>query len=418
MYEDKNESDCTSSILAGLSLLSQGTDNFNSSDELIPLYLEALRKILSIRFISFVEKKENDLKVVSQIGDSSAVVNLFDKKSSENIYEWVINHGKYASLSLAQGDKFIFIPVIDLQSLSKIVYGMVVINLENSSFEIDPEIGMAIEICTRLACMSFSRIVDNCRMKKTLDTENKIEVESKILNKIQKSLSGNMNHGKFMFSVLERENALFDGSVWWIGELSSDIVLVLFAQIQSKGLPSSMLSGYLLGEMNLLKNNSEIALHPARVLDFLNKQFNSIFVSTGITLSAWYGVFNLEARKVRFGNANHPSPFLIGHEQQVSALSNYEKGQALGINTDNIYMEHDLFLSQGSKLIICTEELLEEVAKVGNRYDPTWFPQILETIGSLSVTDMKKSLDDILSENMNGTAEKSSRLALLLELNH
>lgn len=414
--KDKNESDFIPSMLSGLSLLSQVAGEIHSRSELVALYLEALKKILPVRFISFVEKKDNDLKVICQLGDSNAVINLFNKKSSENIYEWVVNQDKYVLLSLAQGEKFVFIPVIDVKNTSKKVYGMVVINLEDPSCEINAETSAAIEVCNRIAGLFLSRIVDEAYAAEYSDVKKQIENESNTLGKIQKSLSGNMSQGRFMFSVLEKESMSFDGNVWWIGDLSSDIVLVLFAQIKSEGLPSAMLGGYLLGEMNLLKNNAEIALHPARVLEFLNRQLNPVFVSTGITFNVWYGVFNLEARKVRFGNANHPDPFLIGPEQQVSNLSAYEKGQALGINTDNSYTEHDLFLSQGSKLVICTEELLEQIAKAGSRYDPTWFPQVLETIGSLSLNDMKRSLDNILSENMNGTAEKSSRLALLLEL--
>ena len=41
---------------------------------------------------------------------------------------------------------------------------------------------------------------------------------------------------------------------------------------------------------------------------------------------------------------------------------------------------------------------------------------MLETVGSLSLSEMKNSLESILSENSNGTANNASRLALLLEI--
>jgi len=168
--------------------------------------------------------------------------------------------------------------------------------------------------------------------------------------------------------------------------------------------------------MNSLKTKAEISLQPKEVLKYLNQQFNPVFKSTGITFNAWYGVFNIGARKVRFANANHPDPFLIGPEQQVSNLISKEKSKALGINLDSDFVETESHISSGSRLIICTNDLLEQAAKIGDRYDPSWLPQVLETLGSLSLSEMRNSLDSILSENVSGTASKSSRLALLLEL--
>ena len=170
--------------------------------------------------------------------------------------------------------------------------------------------------------------------------------------------------------------------------------------------------------MNSLKTRAEISLKPKEVLNYLNTSLNSIFKDTSISINAWYGVINISARKITFSNANHPPPYLIGPEQQVSNLitGDDKKCLPLGVNINSVFTESSSFIPYGSRLVICTQSLIDQAASVGNHYDTTWFPQVLETLGTLSLTEMKNSLDNILTGNKNGTAQKCSRLALLLEI--
>jgi len=248
--------------------------------------------------------------------------------------------------------------------------------------------------------------------------QSQIKSELKLANNIQKSMSKNLEAKKMLFSILEDEDALFNGNLWWLQDLNPDMILVLMAKVITSGVPAAMVSGYVLGEMNGLKNKAEISLRPSEVLRHLNWGLNDIFKNTGVTVNAWYGVFNAGARKVCFSNANHPDPFLIGPEQQVSNLiiEGNKKGESLGVNLNSVYRETSSFIPVGSRLVICTQNLLEQAAKVGERYDQTWFPQILETLGTLSLSEMRTTLENILSENKNGTSVKPSRLALLLEM--
>jgi len=180
----------------------------------------------------------------------------------------------------------------------------------------------------------------------------------------------------------------------------------------------SLLTGYILGEMSSIKSNTGILLKPQEVLRYLNQSLNSSFKSTGVTVDAWYGIFNAGAKKVRFANANHPDPYLIGIEQQVVFMSVEadKKGSSLGININSEYKDSSMNIPAGSKLVICSKDLLEHAGRIGERFDPLWLPQVLETIGNLPLSEMKRSLEGILSESPNGTGLKPSRLALLLEI--
>ena len=413
-----NETNNLSEIMVFISKI----EKLKSKKEIASALLSYLSSLFEARFSSFVEKEENNLKILCQLGDidsSQRIQNIFNKEMSLKLYDWVLSQKQLASLKLADKEHFIFLPLIDYDLDKLTEHGMLVFHLPGGEFQFNKESSSVLNILSKLASFSVSKFAKNVDSEKYLCLKEQINTELKLTSKLHRSLSGSETSKKISFSVLEDQEANFNGNLWWIGDLDNDINLVLIAHVEScQGLPSAMLSGYLLGVMNSLKSKAEISLNPKEVLNYLNKQLVSVFKNTAVTVNAWYGVFNIGARKVRFSNANHPDPFLIGPEQQVSnlILHSGEKGKALGISPDSIYAETTVQISCGSKLIICTQDLLDQACKVGDRYDPTWLPQVLETISTLSLTEMRNSLASILSENKNGTAQKPSRLALLLEM--
>src|SRR3989338_943742 len=401
-------------------------DSFNSKQDVVHSLLEVLSHTFNIQFLSFVEKINDSIQVLCQIGDAESIKNIFNENVSSKIFAWVIDQQQPASLKLGEKNNFIFIPVYDYIQGRKIVHGLVVMYLADYSFNLSKETSKNIKLLSKLSAVSMTRFSLKKDISEPEELEQKNQLESEYLLQIQNILSGSSGNKKILFSVLEDKEAAYNGNFWWISELGAEITLVLIAQADDVhgdktkfcGSPLAILSGYIMGEMNSLKTKAEISLNPAKVMKYLNEELNDLFKSTGITFNAWYGVFNLEARKVRYSNANHSDPFLIGPEQQISNLvvGNNKKDNPLGLNVNSEYEESVSYISSKSKLVICTSGLVEQAAKIGHKYDPSWLPQVLETIGTLPLKEMSKNLQSILSENVSGTAPKSSRLALLLEM--
>lgn len=412
----------SSSDLTEISSFIYKLERQTTKKDVVSAFLFTLSSLIGAKFSSFVEKEENNLKIVCQLGEhtlSQKIQNIFDKEISSRLYDWILSKKQLASLKLADKENFIFLPLMDQDSDKLFEHGMAVFYLPEKSTEINNALNTMLNILGKVTSLYLSKFVKKTDSEKYLKLKEEISAELKLTSKLHKALSGSDVSKKISFSVLEDEESGFNGDVLWIGDLGADINLILIAHVEScNGLPAAMLGGYLLGEMNSLKSKAEISLSPKEVLKYLNAGLTSVFKNTAITVNAWYGVFNVGARKVRFANANHPDPFLIGPEQQVSNLvvTVGEKGKSLGISQDSIYSETTTQISCGSKLIICTQDLLEQASKVGERYDPSWLPQVLETLGTLPLSEMRNSLASILSENKNGTAQKPSRLALLLEI--
>jgi len=390
---------------------------YKSKKDLVAGLLSSILNILEpVRFLSFVEKNDDELKVLYQIGDSKLVKDVFNEEMSHQIFNWVSLQRQTASLKLVDKEQFLFVPLIDSQGSNEINYGIVVIQLVRLDYLVNKDLMLILNAVSKVAALAMSKFLKSEKSEKYTELQDEIEKELKMASILQQTMSKSQLSKKIQCNILQDEKSVHNGNLWWISDLGEDITLVLIAQILSKGISSAMLSGYILGEMNSLKNRVELCLRPQEVLKYLNLQLNQIFKDTGITANAWYGVFNIAAKRVRFSNANHPEPYVIGPEQQVTNLVSSLKDKSLGVNIDSAYVETSSYVSGGSKLIICTSDLLEQAAKIGHNYDPSWLPQVLETLGSLSLTEMQKSLQSILSENQSGTATDTPRLAMLLEI--
>ncbi len=388
-----------------------------SKKEIATLLLSVIGLLIKSKFISFVEKESGALRVLCKAGNDSEIISAFTPKMCNEIYDWVMKQKESVTLKMSEKGNFVFVPIIDVDKNNVIEHGMLVVQPENSNIELHHDLKVSTAILSKLSGLSMTKSLKINESEKYVKLLDQIKAESQFSAKLQRTMSGSETSKKLLFSVIEDEGIGFNGNVWWVSDIGADISLVLMAQVLCKGSPSAMLSGYLLGEMSSLKTRAEICLKPEEVLKYLNQQLNSIYVSTGITVNAWYGVFNVGAKNVRFANANHPAPFLIGPEQQVSNLFvQVDTSQPLGVNINSVFKESYSNISSGSKLVICTNEVLEQAAKIGNKYDPSWFPQVLETIGSLSINEMRNSLESILSENLGGTVKSAPRLALLLEI--
>jgi len=380
-----------------------------------------LSDLLKPNYSSFVSKEDDSLKVICQVGDVTPGKNIFKKEMSKNIYDLVCEQKKTTTLRLGENDLFLFIPLIDKISESVYEHGMFVLNFSNEAFNLDDEMRGKVNFICDVANLALSRILV-LNEKKQIVVDAKCSSEHQLLSKVQVAISGTNQNKKILFNVIEDINAIAEGKIWWIDELGSDITLVLIAEAKCNGLPAALINGYILGLMKGLKGKAEIALKPEEALKYLNKELNLVFKEASLLVNAWYGVFNLDARRVRFANANHPEPYLIGPEQQVTRLivgnklGENKNTNSLGLNVNSDYVEGNLYISSGSKLVIFTKDLLEKAQSIGEKHDPYWLPQVLETVGALPLSEMRKSLDNILSESSSGTGFGTSRLALLLEI--
>lgn len=396
-----------------------------SRSSLAALALDFLVKYTGAFFGSFVEKESNSLKVVCQIGDSTYVKKTFTRELCLEIFNWVTSKKKLAVLNLEESDQFMFVPVTYEEKGRPLVCGLFVLYCKSDSCEVSSELKKLIDFLGKIVSLSLANAQTREISKKHFDTSQKCREDSELVTKLRISISNNKDKKKISIKTLQNEDSISNDNFYWIDDSLEDSVTLLVCQTSAMNLDKlaqltflNILSSYVIGIMNGLRAKTGMLTEPREVLSYLNKKLYPVFRSTGVSINAWYGVFNINERRVNFVNANYPAPYLIGLEQQIIKLEpqDLRKGNSLGIDLSSEFSYGWTSIYSGSKLVICNQELIDKLSMVGSRYDPTWIVQLLETLGSLSLTQLKNNLENILSENYNGTVKEASRLALLLEI--
>jgi hypothetical protein len=410
----KLEKNISADSINEISFFSTAIGEVSSKKQIADLMLKTVNKLIPTNLMLMISKEGSDFKILSQLGDEKFLSTTSRLALSPDVIKWVLEQNKPAFLNASGDEYFIFIPLIDFYDEKKIDHGIVVINGRRGNLDLIKELNLKLHVLSKLTSANLTKIVLSERLTLLNEIRGKIKSDLKLTTKLQKSVSeGHLNGIKCL--VLEDEDSIFNGNIWWTSKAADDINLVFIAQIHCAGLPSALVGGYILGELNALKKNLFLCKKPAEVMKYLNTSLNFVFKNTGITINAWYGVFKMSTKTIYFSNANHPNPFLISLEQHVSRLADplSQKGNPLGVNLNSIFTESELNISHTSKIVICTKGFLDMTSTIGKRYDPNWLPQVLETVGALPLSEMHSSLKSILS--VNGTAKIAPRLALLLE---
>lgn len=401
-----------------ISVFPKELDNFYIKEDVAKHLLVRTSTILSSVFSSYVERCNGTLNVICEVGDDSSVKNVFTSGMSFEIVDWVVEQKQLATLKLNENKQFIFVPVIDQREKDKIEHGMLFFNITSPGFELTKKQISIINLLVKITALHLTKL----SMLKDLDDYSKIkeQIRSELLvtKKLKRLVSKESNSSKLQFCVLEKDTDTFSGDLWYVCDLDCDKTLVFVGQLNTKGFLASIIAGYLLGVLVNLKSHQEYCIKPGNILKLLNNALNKIFISIGISLDGWCGIFDTTLRKIIYASVRYPSPFLIWPEQHISNLSFPQDAEvnSLGVNLSTNFKEASFEFPKGSKLVICNKYLLEASSRVGYKYDPSWLPQVLETIGNLQLDEFTNSLKSILSENMIGTGEIHPRHALVLEI--
>jgi serine phosphatase RsbU (regulator of sigma subunit)/CBS domain-containing protein len=107
------------------------------------------------------------------------------------------------------------------------------------------------------------------------------------------------------------------------------------------------------------------ATPPGDVLTAMNRQLQDLTEERFVT--AWYGVFDCQAGRLRFATAGHPPPLVFrSADRGVSPLGG--RGFMIGIVPGEVYTEREIELGPGDKIVFYTDGLVESRNEIGELF--------------------------------------------------
>jgi phosphoserine phosphatase RsbU/P len=144
-------------------------------------------------------------------------------------------------------------------------------------------------------------------------------------------------------------------------------IAVVVADVAGKGMAAALLMSSTRGILRLL---AERVIEPAALLDRLNNSLLQDFPRSRFVTMA-YVLLDPSDMTARIALAGHPPPVLLGG---TSRLLENAGGLPLGI-MDAGYVEERIALTQGARLVLYSDGVLEAQSPEGEEYGPSGIQQ-------------------------------------------
>ncbi len=202
------------------------------------------------------------------------------------------------------------------------------------------------------------------------------------------------------------------GDYYDLIRLGEDEVAVVLADVSGHGIAASFITAMAkIAFTHSLKKGRSLV----RVLEDINTEFNQI-LQTDHYLTAFIGVLNVKTRLFKYAKAGHVGQLLFT-ENGEKAITLKTNGLILGSFEDGQFEEKSIYLSEGDKIVLFTDGLIECKNPSNEQYG---IERLKEFITQNFVLE-PSTMVDALMENQTtfiGDVERIDDLTMvILELN-
>jgi hypothetical protein len=223
------------------------------------------------------------------------------------------------------------------------------------------------------------RIVERERVKAEIDAANRIQAA--LLPLDAPSLAG------VSVSSHYRAATEIGGDYFDFLKLPSGEIGIAFGDVAGHGLTSGIVMAM---AKSALMVQVDYDASPRAVLDVLN----DIVMKTApkrMMMTFFFGLLDSQGQTLRFSSAGHLDPYVYRAESgKLEALSSW--GFPLGVRRREPYREHLVKFTEGDRLILYSDGLIEAIDDDGDPFGFERFEQTIVAHGQASAEEIKKAL--------------------------
>lgn len=187
---------------------------------------------------------------------------------------------------------------------------------------------------------------------------------------------------------------------------------MLIADVSGHGVPSSLIT-------TMVKSSFEYHTKrhpdPATVLAEVNRDLTAIIADTGFYLTALYGVLHVPTRVFRVALAGHDSAYCLSGGG-LRRLGGDGEGTILGVFPEARYSSTSYQLEVGSKVLACTDGIVEARSSTGEFYGSERLEAFLLTQTGRSARHTVEALVAETDAFFGDTAPNDDRTLLVFNL--
>ncbi|HMW06754.1 MAG TPA: SpoIIE family protein phosphatase [Leptospiraceae bacterium] len=192
----------------------------------------------------------------------------------------------------------------------------------------------------------------------------KIKIDLKTASKIQKNIlpknKTSIQKLKISTEYLPLEEV--GGDFYDITELQNGVIRIFLADATGHGIQAALMTMSIYSEYQNIK---EYQLDAGEILNILNKQYYYRYYYLNAYFTCILVDIDLEKKKIYYSSAGHPDQILF-LENKTTLLKS--SGKLMGVLKDVLYKTCEEDFREGSRLLLFTDGIFEELNKEGEEF--------------------------------------------------
>lgn len=197
------------------------------------------------------------------------------------------------------------------------------------------------------------------------------------------------------------------GDFFYFRPFGQKYVVFCLGDVMGKGIAASLLMALIMGFMFEWGKKSP---SPAFVLRKLNQRLTQWNQQQGSFVTMVYAVYDEEEQRLHYANAGHPPALLLRQNGDIEQLEG--TGLPLGVLDSSEWEEAEVALSEGDRLILYSDGLLEARDHQGREFEMDALVLLLRLTQRMPLDDALQHIENQVRRHCNG--KLSDDLAILM----
>ncbi|MNQ94724.1 Phosphoserine phosphatase RsbU [compost metagenome] len=195
-----------------------------------------------------------------------------------------------------------------------------------------------------------------------------MESELRIATEIQmgflprKSLSLQEDRVEVIAQAIIRPAREVGGDFYDYFRIDEDRLFFVLGDVSDKGIPAAL---FMAVTMTLLKGKMSAELTPGELLTAVNQELYKDDSTMFATI--FCGVLNVRTGQLLYSDGGHCPPYIVRAGGEVELLKG-KKGLPLGVMDDTLYMDNEVMLGLGDRIVVYTDGITEAEDHLQDQY--------------------------------------------------